>query len=199
MSGRLKLESFETEGDTLDQVVLDPEALEETKLVAFEKGYTAGWDDAIAAQNSETTRLHLDLGKNLLALSVTYEEARTHLLKSLRPLLVEMTTKVLPAIARDSLPRIVLEQLQEVAEDRVSAPICIVANPAVLGQVKEILAAQTSLPFVFSGEPTLPEGQVYLRLEHQEVQIDLDGVIARIEAAVNTYFSNSIGAQDGNQ
>ena len=50
--------------------------LEEAKLAAFEKGYTAGWEDAVAAQDDEVAELRADLGRNLQALSFSYHEAQ---------------------------------------------------------------------------------------------------------------------------
>ena len=62
----LRLEMFETEqtangGKT---VVLDAMHLEETKLAAYESGYSAGWEDAAAAQSSDQTRVQADLARN---------------------------------------------------------------------------------------------------------------------------------------
>ena len=195
MAQRLKLESFEPRLAEDAAIEIEPVAFEEAKLAAFETGYQAGWDDAIAAQNTETARLHADLGRNLQALSFTFHEARHHMLASLHPLLVEMTAKVLPEIARASLPEMVAEQVMPLAEDLVSTPITVLANPASLPQVEEILTRKDSLPLAFVAEDSLSEGQVYLRFSETETRIDLDSVISAISQAVASYFTSSNAEQ----
>ncbi|KEO54561.1 hypothetical protein [Thioclava pacifica] len=189
MSGRLTLESFEAGPPEEQGLALDPAVFEEAKLAAFETGYQAGWDDAVAAQNAETARLHSDLGQNLQALSFTYQEARAQMLQALRPLLVEICEKLLPQMARDSLAGVVVEQLIPEAEALASVPIVISANPVALPQIEELLAHKTDLPLRFVAEQMLGEGQVYLRFSESETRIDLDAVTAAISNAVTTYFN----------
>lgn len=189
MTSRLRLESFEPRAPEDAELALDPAEFEEAKLAAFEKGYQAGWDDAVAAQNSETARLHADLGQNLQALGFTYHEARQHMLDALRPLLIDICAKVLPELARDSLAPVVAEQLLPVADNLISAPIAVVCNPVALPQIEEILATRSDLPLIFEPEPTLGEGQAYLRFSETETRIDLDAVVGAISQAVTTYFN----------
>ena len=187
---RIELESFEPEEVQPEaQIALDPRAFEEERLAAFEKGYTAGWDDAVAAQEAEGTRLRSELAQSLQELSFTYHEARQQILAALRPLLVEIAAKMLPAMARHSLAPMVAEQLAPLSEAVTSVPISVVANPAALPLIEDILASRSSLPLVFVGEPSLGEGQVYLKFAETETRIDLDGVIGLIAAAIDTYFS----------
>ncbi|OOY09168.1 hypothetical protein BMI89_09480 [Thioclava sp. F36-7] len=189
MGQRLKLESFEPNSAEAGEIALPPAELEEAKLAAFETGYQAGWDDAVAAQNAETARLHADLGRNLKALGFTYHEARQHMLDALQPLLVEICGKLLPELSRASLGPVVAEQLMPIAEDLCATPITVVGNPIALPQVQEALAPRADLPLVFAAEPSLGEGQVYLRFADTETRVDLDAVTAAISRAVTTYFT----------
>lgn len=188
MAFRIRLESFENGEKTDERLELDQAEFEEIKLAAFEKGYSAGWEDAVSAQNAETKRLHADLGKNLQELGFTYNEARAHLLNALKPLLLDMTAKVLPRIAQTSLPQIVIEELMEIADEMAQAPITIIANPAAAAQVQEILERDTPIPVGFKVDPTLGDGQVDLRFDQMERRIDLGSVVARIDNAVKAYF-----------
>ena len=190
---RVQLESFEAEPapPPPPQIEIDPGAFEEERLAAFEKGYTAGWDDAIAAQEAEGTKLRSDLGQNLQDLSFTYHEARQEILMALRPLLVDIAAKLLPAMARQTLAQMVAEQLQPLAESATSVPITILASPLSLPLIEEVLGKSSGLPLVFTGDTTLGEGQVYLKFAETETRIDLDGVIRLIADAIDTYFSAS--------
>ena len=114
----LRLEVFETEarGSTPEMVVLDTMALEEAKLGSYDAGYSAGWEDAAAAQTNEQSLIKADLARNLQSLGFTYQEARIHILRSIEPLLQEMVGRLLPELARESLAPIVLEALMPMAE-----------------------------------------------------------------------------------
>lgn len=188
MARALLLEVFEdAEGDG-EPVTLAPTEVEEIRLAAFERGYTAGWDDAATAQTAEVARLRADLGHNLQDMSFSYHEARSHMLRALEPLLQDMVTKVLPAIAREALGQMVLEQLRPAAEHLAEAPILVTANPVNREVIEAIVIGQAGIPMVFSGEASLGEGQVYLRFGQAESRVDLDGVIATIAAAVAAFF-----------
>lgn len=190
MAAKIELETFEADV-SLPPPEIDHAEVEEAKLSAFEQGYSAGWDDAIAAQDAEAAKLMVDLGRNLQDLSLTFQEARAHLLASLEPLLHDMAAKVLPVLARDSLARIVLEQLLPVAESLMPTGVRIVAHPVSLQQIRTLLTASVTLPMDFVEEPTLGEAQVYLRFADSETRIDIDSVIDAIRAAVATYFSST--------
>ena len=72
------------------------EIVEEAKLVSFEKGYTAGWDDAIEAKDKETTHVSATLATSLEDLSFTYHEAQSQLMESLDPMFKVLTSVILP-------------------------------------------------------------------------------------------------------
>jgi flagellar assembly protein FliH len=164
-------------------------AIEESKLAAYEQGYKAGWDDAAAALAEDQTRIRSDLARNLQQLSFTYQEARSHILKAIEPLLEEMVGRLLPEMARETLAPLVLEQVMPMAEDLTDNPVSLVLNPAIRGPVEALIAQATGLPLKIDEEPTLPEGQVYLRLGTAEAKVDLTRVTADIAAAVRGFFS----------
>lgn len=181
-------EVFEVPGRTSTGAELVQQDLEEARLQSYEQGYSAGWDDAVAAQDAEIARLRADLGRNLEDLSFTYHEAHSHVLRTLEPLLHDMVTKVLPAINRESLGHVVLDHLRPLARELAGAPIAVVANPVNRPLIERLLTAEADFPLSFADEPSLGEGQVYLKLGEAESRVDLDGVIAAISAAVSAFF-----------
>ena len=186
----LKLEVFETGSRTkrAETVVLDLSALEEAKLAAFDTGYRAGWDDAAAAQTGDQTRISVDLGRNLQSLGFTYQEARAHVLKAVEPLMLEIDGKLLPELARSTLAPMLLETLMPLAEGLADAPITLVLNGAARPAVEALLQQATGLPLTIVEEPTLGEGQAYLRLGSVETNVDLDSATEKIAAAVRSFF-----------
>ncbi|MCF8510070.1 MAG: flagellar biosynthesis protein [Rhodobacteraceae bacterium] len=189
----VRLEIFESEEGAVapDTVILDTSLLEEAKLASYDSGYSAGWEDATSAQSGDQSRIRADLARNLQALSFTYQEARSHILRALEPLIEQMTGKVLPLIARESLGSMVLDTLMPMAENMADAPVTLVLNPVVRAAVEPLVTEATGLPVVIEEEPTLSEGQVYLRFGAAETVVDLDRVTAEIAATVRSFFDIS--------
>lgn len=186
----LKLEVFETEPAPSKSatIVLDGGTLEEERLTAFDKGYSAGWEDATSAQADDQTRMRADLTRHLQSLSFTYHEARGHVLRAIEPLLLQIVGRLLPEIAREALGPVVLEALMPMAEQMAEAPVTLMINPAARPAVEALLEQATGLPLTICEEPTLGEGQAYLRLGDAETHVDLDRATADITAAVRGFF-----------
>ncbi len=186
----LKLEVFALaeKKDAPSTVVLDTMALEEARLASYESGYSAGWEDAAAAQSDDQAKIGADLARNLQSLSFTYHEARAHILRAIEPLLEQIVGRLLPDLARETLAPIVLEVLLPLAEKMADTPITLVLNPAARAGVEALLERATAIPLTLVEEPSLGEGQVYLRLGTSETHIDLDRATAEIATAVRGFF-----------
>ncbi len=191
MMSRVQLEVFHlaTPTPASDIVVLGKLELEETRLSAFDKGYAAGWDDAASALATEQTRIEADASRNLQSLGFTFHEARVHLLRGLRPLLVTMMGRLLPDIARETLGELILDALMPQAVASVDAPAMILVHPRVRAHVDGLLTLAKGMPFQVVEDPDLEAGQVYLRFHTgDETLIDLDRAIAQIMATVRDFF-----------
>lgn len=186
----LRLEVFETEVPAAapDTVVTNIGAMEEARLAAYEQGYTAGWDDAVAAQSDDQTRLRSDLARNLQSLAFTYHEARNHILRAVEPLFSTVLARLLPDLARQALAPRIVEALAPLAELTSETPVQLVLNPAARPAVEAALAGASALPVEIVEEDTLGEGQAYLRLGAQETRLDLDRAVDEITAAVRGFF-----------
>ncbi|RWR45423.1 flagellar biosynthesis protein [Sinirhodobacter ferrireducens] len=195
MRNPVRLETFETDAGAPQPIEIAPAAFEEARFAAFEQGYSAGWDDAVAAQDGEAAQLRMQLCQQLQEMSFTFVEARRNLLVALQPLLLEMAAKVLPAAAREALPRIVVEQLLPLAGTVLDRPVTVVASPASLALLRALLPA-AGLPLTFAAEPSLGDGQAYLKFPDAETRIDLDGVTAAITAAIRSYFDATLQETD---
>ena len=188
MAVKLEVFNAEEKPNRTQTVILDRVALEDEKLASYDTGYRAGWDDADAAQTDDQTRIKVDLARNLQTLSFTYHEARSHILKAIEPLMLQVVGRLLPDIARETLAPFVLETLMPLAETLGDSPVTIVLNPASRAAVEVLLEQATGLPVTIQEEPTLGEGQVYIKLGAIEAQVDLDQATADIAAAVRGFF-----------
>ena len=187
----LQLEIFDTSpaSDGTPQPLVEASALDEAKVASFEQGYSAGWEDAAAAQNDDQSRIRADLARSLQGLAFTFQDARSHVLQAIRPLILEMTSRLLPEVAREALAPTVLEALMPLADELADAPLTLVLNPAVRDRVEGLVQQATGLPMVIEEEPSLGEGQVYIRCGTAETKVDLAQVTADITAAVRAFFS----------
>ncbi|MFT4149105.1 MAG: flagellar biosynthesis protein [Paracoccaceae bacterium] len=191
----LKLENFNAEGgETLPPLAED--RLEEARLAAYEAGYSAGWEDATAAQAGDQARMGADLARHLQSLGFTYQEARIHILRAVEPVLQQVVTRLLPEIAREAIAPVVSEALMPLVAGLADTPVELLLNPAARPAVEPRLQATTGLPITVVEEPTLGEGQVYLRLgTGAEARVDLDRAVARIATAVRGFFELSRAPQ----
>lgn len=189
----LRLEVFDIPDAPLSRssVIMDAGALEDMRLQAYEQGYTAGWDDAAAAQTHDQTRIKADFARNLQSLGFTFQEARMHVLRAIQPLIEKIITCLLPEVAREALASVALEALMPLADEMADAPVTLVLHPASRAAVETLLEQATGLPLTIIEEPTLGEGQVYLRLGDAETRIDLDRASADISTAVHDFFDHS--------
>ena len=187
----LRLEVFDVEiaPDGSEQPLVQASAMEDAKITSFEQGYTAGWDDAVAAQEGDQTRLSADIARNLQTLSFSFQEARMHILQAIRPLILEMTNRLLPEMAREALAPTVLEALMPMADAMADTPMTLVLNPKVRAQVEQLVEQATGLPMVIEEEPSLSEGQVYIRMGTTETKVDLAQATVEITNAVRAFFS----------
>ncbi|RKF13031.1 flagellar biosynthesis protein [Roseovarius spongiae] len=177
-------------GDPRDTISISQVSLEDERLESFEKGYKAGWDDAIKAQEGDRTRISADFAANLQDLSFTCQEAQAGLLAGLRPLLTGMVETVLPRLAHATLGVRVIELLEEQAKQAGDAPAQIVTSPADAGALESLLETVERADVTVRPEPSLGEGQVHIRVGESEARIDLDAVLREIEAAVSGFFEN---------
>ena len=186
-----RLEVFDTASapDGSMQPLVEVTAVEEAKVASFEQGYSAGWDDAVAAQQGDQTRIRADLARNLQSLSFTFQDARSHVLQAIRPLILQMVDRLLPEVAREALAPTVLEAIMPLAEELADAPLTLVLNPAAREQVEDLVTQATGLPMVIEEEPTMPEGQVYIRFGTAETKVDLAQVTTDIAIAVRAFFN----------
>ena len=187
MSNRLSLEEFSvtTPAQSVAESTWMPE---DERLAVYEEGYKAGWDDAAAAEQEIQTRVSADFANTLKGLSVSFNEAREHVLKSVAPVLRLMAEKVLPDLARHGLAEMVAERARYAIEHAAGGPIELVINPDNRPALEHILSDDAGLPVVITEQASLGPGQAYLRSTRGEEMVDLDRLIQEIRDAVEAFL-----------
>lgn len=165
-----------------------PEETEAARLEAYEAGYRAGWDDAARAEAEDQSRIGAEFARNLQDLGFTFHEARAHVMQALEPLLTGMVEKVLPRLVSETIGQTVVEDLMPLASAAAGQPVEVVVSPANRSVVEDMLMRADTVPFVLVEEPTLAEGQVYLRSGALEREIDFTDTVDRMAAAIGSLF-----------
>ncbi|MBY6114132.1 ABC transporter ATP-binding protein [Mameliella alba] len=161
--------------------------LEGLKLEAFEKGYRAGWDDAVKAQSDDRSRISSAFGQHLQDLSFTYHEAYTQVMNAVTPLLNEMVASLLPEIARQTLGQHIVEQLQSMSRDIGMMEVTIAVHPARVDAIMPLIDRDFGFPIQLIADDTLAEEQADIRFGETERQIDLSDLTASVAEAVEGF------------
>lgn len=169
----------------------DDEDLQTAQLNAYETGYQAGWDDAVKAKDEEGDKLTHDFVKCLQDMSFTYEDAYSKLSLGLKPVIIKLVTSVLPMAAQEGLHCRLLEQIEELVDAQSESILQLAVSPARRPLIEELLESQSSVPFAITEEPSLSDGQIYIRVNQQEREIDFDALLAEVTSAVNAFFFKS--------
>lgn len=161
--------------------------IEGAKLEAFEKGYKAGWDDAVKAQSDDRTRISSAFGQHLQDLSFTYHEAYSQVMSAVAPILNEMAGTVLPQIARATLSQHIADQLDALTQEIGALGVVIAVAPSRVEAVQGLLQQDFGFPIELAADETLNEDQADIRFGETERQIDLGELIASVAEAVEGF------------
>jgi flagellar biosynthesis/type III secretory pathway protein FliH len=162
---------------------MSDEELETIRPEAFENGYKAGWDDAAKALREEQSHITSDLARNLQDLSFTYTEAHSAVLAAIRPLMGDIIDKVVPELARETLGLRIKDELEQLAKRKASQRV------EILVTTEGLMSQDFGFPLAVVADDTLSEGQVFMRFDDEETEIDLNAVTEGIRQAVDGFFT----------
>lgn len=186
---RLRLEDFSKPTPIRPLEAAGSIDAQEARLQAFEEGYKAGWEDAAAAEAEGHARIGADFAKTLQELSFGYHEARAHILAALGPLLTAMVERVMPQIARAGFARTVVATAMDVADRAADRPLHLRVCPENRIALEEIIAEDPGLPLEIIADDTLGPGQALLSGATGESEIDIDGMLSAIRAALDDFLT----------
>ncbi len=189
MSRPWVLETF----DTADPVpsafdMTSDGALDEERLQAFDQGYKDGWEDAAKAHAEEQASISAELAGNLQGLSFTYHDARNAILGEMEDILTGVVTRVLPDTMVHSLGQMIVERVRAAADGAAEVQAEIVVNPNNVTRLQELVQDMIAPPLKVIAEPSLGEGQAFIRFGAAEQKIDLEAVLRDLSEAVAEFF-----------
>lgn len=170
---------------------LSEETFEDIRLAAFENGYQAGWEDATKALVDDQRYVAADLARNLQDLSFTYHEALTHVTRALEPLLERMVHAVLPVTAQQSLGMRIIEEVMDMVKGRTEGKLILTMSPESRTRLEPLFQDNLPMPATLRDDDSLGQGQVFLKFDQDERNIDLDGLIEDIRTALSGFFESN--------
>jgi len=164
----------------------------EIKKEAFDAGYKDGWADAFEETRTEDGKARSAIASALQELGFTYFEARQHIMASFQPLITAMLEAVLPRASRAALVPLVQQEMEALAE-MVEPPIHLRCSESNAQELREMVAASTSLPIEVVVEPTLLPTQVQLHFADGFSAIDTNATMSRIQTSIDDFFGSPQG------
>ncbi|WP_120634722.1 ABC transporter ATP-binding protein [Ruegeria sp. EL01] len=167
--------------------LLDDDALEEQNLAAFEKGYGAGWEDAVQAQEQSQGQISAELGNALQDMSFTYHEAITRMTLSLEPMFQGLTRVVLPDTIERGFATRLVEQLCEMASEQIEQPMQIMVPEGRAGDVEAMIPSDLSPAPRVIEDPSLNSGQARLQVGVSRREVDCGALLGLVAQAFDSY------------
>ncbi|PCJ05745.1 MAG: ABC transporter ATP-binding protein [Rhodobacteraceae bacterium] len=181
------LEDFGNAGKVQPAAMVSDESLEEQKLVSFENGYTAGWDDATGAQERETSKISTTLANSLEDMSFTFHEAQSQLIESLDPMFKVLTSAILPDALAASFGHHIVDQLTDMAKGQTNQPLVIAVAPGEAVGVRSALTRTFSVEIKVRENADLAPGQAFLRVGNLEREINSGALLDSIRESVDAF------------
>lgn len=159
---------------------MSADEVEVERLAAFDRGYSAGWEDATSAAEQDGERLKTELANTLRDMGFTFHEARAHVMRGLVPLLQAVVETVLPEAVQTTLGVRLQEEINDLAEDAADLPILLRTAPGEADAIRNSVADVPGLPIDLDEDSSVPPGQLFLILGRSEVNMDLAGPVQRL-------------------
>lgn len=185
---RYQPEIFDLPQAVTQPLAIEPATFEAAKLEAYERGYSAGWDDALSGQAEQDAKARDAVLQQLQECAFTYHEARQIILRSVEPVLRAMADAVLPQMMRDLLGDQVMTHLQEELLRQTDRPMRLRHHPSTTAVLQEVVTRQTGLTLDLVADPALAEGRFLLERGDCEVDLDLDRLCSDIRDRVQDHL-----------
>lgn len=165
-------------------------AAPETAPDRFDEGYNAGWDDAMAQAEADGTRVSEALGIRLGALQHEQRAATATVLRTLEPALRDIFDRLLPRTAGRAFLPVLMEELGDVLDSGVRG-VSLAVSPEDAPALTRLLerADIASDHATVRAEPSLSLSQAVIGWEGQERRVDLEGTLAALDDALETFLA----------
>lgn len=129
-----------------------------------------------------------DLVQSVQDISFTYHEAYSKMMAGMQPLMACFVSSVLPKIVQEGLKSQIIDQIDQLVGAQLNDVIELVVPPQQKAVLEELLENKVRVPFGILEEPALSEGQVYLRVNQHEREINVSVILKEVGDAVDAFI-----------
>jgi len=149
--------------------------------------YARGVEDGRAAALSEADALQADalakLANTLSDMTFGYEEARSHLVGRIAPILAQVAETVLPEILRDTFAQHLIDQVMGALGDGADMPLQIAVSAATAKQLEAARPPELT-QFTFVTQIDLSDNQALILGGTTDIILDLPLMLAELQTAL---------------
>lgn len=184
MARRLQLEVFDLEQRAPGEYAMTEAAFETAKLEAYERGYSAGWEDCAAGHHQNMLQFRAELATALNEYAFSACEARHAVLASLRPVFDALMATFVPALAQVAVVERAKEVLSSLSQRATEPGVTIFAHPELVPFLEEEALNQTALRVFVQEDQGMSPGQIRFCRGQGETHVDIDEVRRQVALAL---------------
>ena len=163
--------------------------IEGVDLPGYDDGYNAGWEDATNAHQKTQDQLKSELSEALQENAFTFHEARSHVLKALKPLMVQIVQTVLPELVVNQSGGLIVDTLMRHLANQVPDSLVLTVAPNDRRNIELLLPTDLPLPVTIREDASLLSGQSQFSFDDSEFEFDLPEILSSISRLVDDYFA----------
>jgi flagellar assembly protein FliH len=186
MSISQKYEEFPDPDDfSKSNSVVETRDVDNEKLVSFEEGYQAGWDDATNAQRVSEANLCDALVENLQEISFGFHEAKRELIREIQPLFDQIFDTFLPELIKVSIGPYIVEKIMALTREASDQLLLVEVSVDDYPSLRTFFDAQNLSSFELREQSNLTASQVVLKIGEKEIEINFDQALRDIRTSIN--------------
>lgn len=188
------LKDFAARRESSDDLrFLSEEELEDERLTAFEKGYGAGWEDALRSVEKNAAAMDETFRQRIEDLGFTYYEAHAAMVKEISAIVTAVCNKALPSIAQNTLGAHISEMLTDLAKSAGEMPVHIVVHPEQAPILEAVVASSSGFPITVKSDASMSLAQAEMRFSDHATLVDLGSATDEILELLAA-FHHSVGS-----
>lgn len=160
---------------------------EEQSIRDYERGYAAGWEDALQLQAQEQNDLSQAIRESLGDLKFTFSEAHQQMLACVAPVFEAVVEHVLPDALNDQVGQLIVGELMQMVGHRDDFDIRICVSPGDGTRVRPVVADALGRESVIEEDPRLSAGEAILRVADTERILDVTAAMDGVRAALQGF------------
>jgi flagellar assembly protein FliH len=192
-------ENFDANSNANTNVpTMSDDDLEDIRLAAFEKGYAAGWEDALKSQATENSRASNGMAHHLEDISFTFHEAREQFAKCSGEILRLISEKFLPEILHGTLGQHILQEIESILNSSAPDALTIFVPKGKKENFQNLLKLELPMSLYIEEDISLNDDQIALRVIDIEREINVNRTINSMLDAIDTFtFENEMSDKYG--